>query len=145
MKRILHKAASILREERGETLFESVVSILVFTILIVTVSLVILVSMAVTSSANNWSRIMQGTANAAVSGDTFVLQQSDGEREIEVKDTRNYDIVFTAQFSAVDDDPAPFESFDVPVTVNESEEQPELGSFTFIAFEYKHPPPDPGP
>ena len=142
MKRMLHKAISILREERGETLFESVVSILVFTILIVTVSMVILVSMAVTSSANNWSRIMQGSASAAMTGDTVVLQQDDGEREIEAKEPRDDVIVFSAQFSS-DVDPAPVETFSVQVTVNESEEQLELGTFTFMAFDFKYPPPPP--
>ena len=147
MKRMLHRAISILKEERGETLFESVVSILVFTILIVTVSLMILVSMAITSSANNWSRVMQATSNAAVSGETFVLQQDGVNRNIAVQTpAQNEVIVFNAQFTIVGDDPAspppPLEvAFNVPVTIHESAEQPELGSHTFKAFVYNPPGP----
>jgi len=144
MKRMLHRAISILREERGETLFESVVSILVFTILAVAVSMVILVSMAVTASANNWSRIMQGAANAAVSGDTFIIQQSGGDRQIKVQDSVDIEIEFVAPFfveNAVPGEPGEFVdvTFVVPVTVFESEEQPELGTFTFVAFEHDSP------
>ena len=124
MKGLLRRALSRLRnDKRGETLFESVVSILVFTILLVTVSLIVLVSFSVTGSANARATAMNGEARATMTGDTEATPSSipPTERKILLPPTES-----TIEFHFENGDTHP-----VKVMVYESD---ELG---FNSFEYK--------
>ena len=136
MRRMLHKAWLILKDKRGETLFEGIVSIFVFTILIVAVSLILLVSLGITGKANNWSRIMQGKANAAISGGTVIIAQDDADKVINV-DASSSTIVFSIGVSGEPD----YKDIEIPVAIYESVEvlaageEPQMGDFSFVAFE----------
>ena len=113
----LSKILTILKSKRGETLFEAVVSVLIFTVLIVAVSMVLIVSMEVTGNANRVARIMHGEASATTIGESVTLPH-DG-REINIA-TADSVIVFS-----IEDE----ELFSFPVKLYESE------VYGFVAFE----------
>ena len=74
------KIRAVLKGSRGETLMEGVASILVFTILIASVTLTIMVSLRMTALSNEAARTMQEDVRTALEGS----DDDDGE-----------DIVFT--------------------------------------------------
>ena len=122
------KALRILTSKNGETLFESIVSILVFTILIVTISMILLVSMGITGNANANARIMVNESNATLTGDDSIVLPEDG-REINISSFDD-ELVFTFSYEeeGIDD-----LEIKVPTTVYESE------TYGFVAFEITPP------
>ena len=129
MRKFLHKAMAILKDNRGEALFESIVSILVFTILLVTVSLVILVALGITANANNWSRRMQAESNATMLGESVTLPSPDN---IDIIVTGNDAVI--ALSITVDDTPGSVPvNLDIPITVYTSNMQ------EFVSFEQRVP------
>ena len=136
MKKTLRSILAILRSKRGETLFEAVVSVLIFTLLIVTVSLIIIVSLEITGNANRWSRIMQNMSNATLAGEKVELPQhgpNGGVLEIDVEKSEE-----TIEFTIGGND-----DIIIPITLYESERQDALGDFRYIAFEFGHAPEPP--
>ena len=61
----LTKARAILKGARGETLMEGIISILIFTILLTSVTMMIMVSLRITANATARAETMQNNANAA--------------------------------------------------------------------------------
>ena len=68
MKRQIGKALKFLKGTSGESLMESIISILVFIVLIAAVTLMILVSLRITSAATHAADIRQAQANAVLTG-----------------------------------------------------------------------------
>jgi Tfp pilus assembly protein PilX len=64
----MKKIAALLKSRRGESLMESIVSIMVFTILVAAVTTIISVSLRITSTATREATDMQNAANAALQG-----------------------------------------------------------------------------
>jgi len=64
---MINKIKSILKKANGETLMEGIVSILVFTILIATITMMILVTLDRTNKSNDLAIERQDDANAALS------------------------------------------------------------------------------
>ena len=60
------KLRAILNSNSGETLMEGLVSILIFTILIISVTMMILVSLKITQTATDYAGEMQKAANAVL-------------------------------------------------------------------------------
>jgi len=111
MKGLLRRALSRLRnDKRGETLFESIVSILVFTILLVTVSLIVLVSFGVTGSANARAVAMNGEATATMTGNTAANIPT--AIVIVFHDTQNDDHTQTVNVTVYESDDFGFKSFE---------------------------------
>jgi Tfp pilus assembly protein PilV len=75
------KIRAILKASRGETLVEGIVSILVFTILIATVTMTIMVSLRMTSASNRAAEAMQESVNAAMDGTARPDQDFDQRSE----------------------------------------------------------------
>ena len=63
MMNMLKKIQSILKETKGESLMEGIAAILVFIVLIATVTMMILTSLRITSRANVSSEAMQNSAS----------------------------------------------------------------------------------
>ena len=66
---IKQKAFAVLSNTRGESLLECIDSIFIFTILIITVSMMIIYSLRVTSNSTEQGHEDQRQANAALAGD----------------------------------------------------------------------------
>jgi len=69
MKNLVHRTRLILYNTRGETLLEGLLSILVFVVLIASVTMMIMVSLRMTLNATNEGIIRQVEAGAVLSGD----------------------------------------------------------------------------
>lgn len=69
MKKPIAKALRILSGQRGETLVEGVVSLVVFTLLILTVSAMLMTSLRITTAATLDAAARQSEANQAALGD----------------------------------------------------------------------------
>lgn len=63
---------TVLKSRRGETLVESITSILIFTILMAAVTTIILVSLRISGMATSEAAAMQNEANAVLRGDGTV-------------------------------------------------------------------------
>ena len=59
MRKQLGKAYALLRGRRGETLLEGIVSILVFTVLVVSITMMLMLSMRITGIANTNANAQQ--------------------------------------------------------------------------------------
>jgi len=72
MKKPADKARAIIKATGGESLIEGIVSILVFTILIASVTMMLMVSLRITGASTVSSRNAQDEANAVLSGNASV-------------------------------------------------------------------------
>jgi len=66
---LLDRIKHILKGRRGQTLMEGIVSILVFSILVATVTMMIMVSLQFSHRAVERSEVMQANANEILSGE----------------------------------------------------------------------------
>jgi len=69
MRRSINKARAVINSNSGETLIEGIVSILVFTVLIATITVMINVSLRISSRAMDSADVMQKSAVAVLAGD----------------------------------------------------------------------------
>ena len=65
-KDLIYKIAAILKSTRGEGLMEGIASVLVFIVLVSSVTMMIMFSLRVTGRATEDSRLMQADANAVL-------------------------------------------------------------------------------
>jgi len=68
MKELAKKVYTVLRKTNGESLMEAIISILVFTILIASITMMIMVSLRITSSSTEAANRRQVDANTVLSG-----------------------------------------------------------------------------
>jgi len=68
MKKLVKKVLAILNSKNGESLMESLVSILVFTILVAAVTMMILLSLRITRSSTEAANESQEEVNSLISG-----------------------------------------------------------------------------
>jgi len=69
MKKVLGKVKAILTDKTGAGLFEALISIFVFTVLMSAVAMMIALSLRITGIANTQAKERQEEANAVVIGD----------------------------------------------------------------------------
>ena len=70
MKKVLAKIKAILKDNTGAGLFEGLVSVFVFTVLMSAVALMIALSLRITGIANTQAMERQEEANAVIKGDS---------------------------------------------------------------------------
>jgi len=68
MKKLRDKARAIIRSTSGESLMEGIISILVFTVLIASITMMLLLSLRITGAATNAADVRQREANAVLRG-----------------------------------------------------------------------------
>ena len=68
MKRLMRKIKALLSAKNGETLLEGLISIMLFTILVVSVTMMILVSLRLTRNSTADADELQAQANAVQAG-----------------------------------------------------------------------------
>jgi len=124
MKRLTGKTRAILAKNRGESLMECIASILIFTILFATVSLMINTSLVMTARSTADADKMQNAANAA--------------RLLEGSALGVLDDTATLTLNSHDDDDNEI-AVTIPITI--TTEVTEKGeSFTAFAFREVTPP-----
>jgi len=69
MKQLVKKVRTILKSKSGETLMEGLASVLVFTVLIATVTMMLLVSLRITNNTTQAAEARQIDALAVLTGD----------------------------------------------------------------------------
>jgi len=86
MKRLVKKIPVILKDQSGETLIEGLASILVFTVLIATITMMLLVSLRITNNTTIAAENMQEAAAAVLAGDEDEADANNGNFIFQVVD-----------------------------------------------------------
>ena len=91
MKDLAKKVIAVIGNNRGESLLEGIISIFVFSTLMVAVALLIMLSFSITSNATEMANVRQNEANEALAGRSAVTDAGTIEFEID-GNTINFDI-----------------------------------------------------
>jgi hypothetical protein len=70
--RFFHRLRAVLKCKKGETLMESIASILIFTVLVAAITMMITLSLRITSVSVGASEGMQARVNAVLTGDDAI-------------------------------------------------------------------------
>ena len=79
MKSLVNRVVTLLKGKSGESLLEGIVSILIFTVLIASVTMMIVVSLRITGRATEAAVAGQMEANAVLAGDDAAVLSLGGE------------------------------------------------------------------
>jgi len=120
------KIKGIFKNAKGETLMEGIASILVFTILVASVTMMIMISLRITHNATTDAMVRQLEAGAVLSGNADLLSELDGVDLI--PDDGVVSIILTKGINTL--------TIEVPVDIyTAGDEEGEV--ISFIAFEPK--------